>query len=94
MGDVPWELSLEKQLVFDKLKHHITAEPILAIPTDDSESRIEADSSNYATGTVLPQQGADGKWHPIAYHSKSLSGAQCNYEIYDKELLAIMLALD
>jgi hypothetical protein len=93
-GDVPWEWSSEQQLAFDELKHRITAEPVLAIPTDDGEFRVEADSSNYATGAVLSQQGADGKWHPIAYHSKSLSEAERNYEIYDKELLAIMLALE
>lgn len=93
-GDVPWEWLLEQQLAFDELKHRITAEPVLAIPTDDGKFRVEADSSNYATGAVLSQQGTDGKWHPIAYHSKSFSEAERNYEIYDKELLAIMLALE
>src|SRR6202040_3894487 len=36
----------------------------------------------------------DGRWHPIAYLSKSLNETQRNYEIYDKEMLAIMLALE
>jgi len=34
------------------------------------------------------------KWHPIAYLSESLTKTQRNYEIYDKKMLAIMLALE
>ncbi|VDC02337.1 unnamed protein product [Peniophora sp. CBMAI 1063] len=45
-------------------------------------------------GAVLSQKATDGKWHLVAYFSKSLSEAERNYEIYDKELLAIMLALE
>ena len=41
------------------------------------------------TGAVLD----DGKWHPVAYHSESMNGAERNYEIYDKEMLAIIYAL-
>lgn len=75
------------------MKAHITFEPVLAIPTDNGAFRVEADASNYATGAVLSQQGTDGKWHPVAYHSKSLSEAERNHEINDKELLAVMLTL-
>ena len=64
------------------------------IPTDEGAFRVEADASNFATGAVLSQQAKDGKWHPVAFFSKSLSEAERNYEIYDKELLAIMLALE
>ena len=53
---------------------------------------MEADASDYAIGVVLSQQ-MDNKWHPIAYMSKALSEMQRNYEIYDKEMLAIMEAL-
>lgn len=93
-GDVEWEWGLEQQLAFDELKLRITSEPVLIIPTDDGPFRVEADASNFATGAVLSQKGTDGKWHPVAYHSKSLSEAERNYEIYDKELLAIVLALE
>ena len=66
--------------------------PVLVIPVDDEPYRVEADSSNFALGAVLSQQQND-KWHPIAYLSKSLTEAERNYKIYDKELLAIMTAL-
>ncbi|SJL03647.1 uncharacterized protein ARMOST_07004 [Armillaria ostoyae] len=54
---------------------------------------IEADASEEAIGTVLSQE-QDRKWRPVAFLSKALTVTECNYEIYDKELLAIMLALD
>ncbi|VDC03698.1 unnamed protein product [Peniophora sp. CBMAI 1063] len=93
-GDVPWEWGIEQQLAFEELKLCVTSEPVLVIPVDDSPFRVEADASDFATGAVLSQKAADGKWHPVAYFSKSLSEAERNYEIYDKELLAIMLALE
>jgi len=37
---------------------------------------------------------ADGKWHPVAFYSKSLSSVERNYEIHDKEMLAIIRALE
>jgi hypothetical protein len=47
-----------------------------------------------ATGAVLLQQGADGKWRPVAFYSKSLNDVQRNYVIHDKEMLAIVRALE
>ena len=53
------------------------------------------DSSDFATGAVLSQQlPVDDKWHLIAYYLKSLSAMECNYEINDKEMLAIIRALE
>jgi RNase H-like domain found in reverse transcriptase len=63
------------------------------IPIDNAPYRLEADSSDYASGAVLSQK-VDDKWHPIVYMSKALNETQRNYEIYDKEMLAIMTALD
>ena len=65
---------------------------ILAIPTGEGRFKVEADSSDSAIGTVLSQQ-QNGKWRPVAFMSKALRVTECNYKIYDKELLAIMLAL-
>ena len=65
---------------------------MLAIPVDDEPYRVEADSSDFALGVVLSQWQND-KWHPIAYPSKLLTKAKRNYEIYNKELLAIMTTL-
>ena len=64
---------------------------MLMFPDDTRPFRLEADSSDFATGAVLSQQSpVDDKWHLIAYYSKSLSAVECNYEIHDKEMLAII----
>jgi len=65
------------------------------VSDDTRPFRLEADSSDFATGAVLSQQSpVDDKWHPIAYYSKSLSVVERNYEIHDKEMLAIIRALE
>ena len=57
--------------------------------------RVEADSSDFTTGAVLSQECLeDGKWHHVAFLSKSLSPVERNYEIHDKEMLAIVRALE
>jgi len=64
-------------------------------PQDSEPFQVEADSSDFATGAVLSQQlMTDRKWHPIAFYSKSLSSVERNYEIHDKEMLAIIRALE
>ena len=56
---------------------------------------MEADSSDFVTGAVLSQQSVeDEKWHPVAFFSKSLNAVERNYEIHDKEMLAIIRALE
>lgn len=55
---------------------------------------LECDASLYATGGVLRQQDSDGYWHPVAYISKSLTETERNYDIYDRELLAIVRAFE
>ena len=57
--------------------------------------RIEVDSLDYATDAVLSQQSIkDSKWHPVVFYSKSLFLVEQNYEIYDKEMLAIIYILE
>jgi len=70
--------------VFEHLKTLLCSKPILVFPSDDRAFLVEADSSGYATGAVLSQMRDDDKWHPVAYISKSLSPAECNYDIYNK----------
>ena len=56
------------------------------------ELRVEANASDYATGTVLSMKDDDGKWHPCAYLSKRLNDVEQNYDVHDKELLGVMRA--
>ena len=93
--DSPWRWGGSEQAAFKTLKSKITSTPVLAFPDSDRPFRIEADSSDVATGAVLSQQsGEDDKWHPVAFYSKSLSEVERNYEIHDKEMLAIIRALE
>ena len=65
---------------------------MLVVPIDDDLFWVESDALDFAVGTILSQK-QEGKWHLIAYFSQSISQAECNYAIYDKEMFAIMLAL-
>ena len=92
--DTPWHWGEEEQKAFDELKKCFTSTPILAIYDPSRETRIEVDASGFATGGVLNQKQDDGKWHPVAFRSHGMDQAQRNYEIYDKEMLAIIEALE
>lgn len=82
------------QTAFDNLKQRFQSAPILKMPEPNKQFLIECDASKVATGAVLRQKGDDGLWHPCAYLSKSFTAAERNYEIYDRELLAICRALE
>ena len=56
--------------------------------------RVEADVSEYITGGVLSIKCEDEKWRPVAFISKSLNETEWNYEIHDREMLAIIRCLD
>jgi hypothetical protein len=56
--------------------------------------RLEVDASGYATGGVLLQKLDDDRWHPVVFRSQSMIDVERNYEIYDKEMLAIIRALE
>jgi reverse transcriptase-like protein len=56
--------------------------------------QIETDASKYAMGAILSQLDSNGDRHPVSFISKTLSPAERNYEIYDRELLAIIRVLE
>lgn len=89
-----WAWGKSQQATFDEIKHVVTSQPVLAFANDSRPYRVEADSSNFMTGAVISQPNAEGKWHPVAFMSKSLNVVEHNYEIHDKEMLAIICALE
>ena len=94
-NDLDFHWLSDEQSAFNTLRMKITSAPILALPNNSKPFCIEADSSYFATGAVLSQQGSDNdKWHPVEFLSKSLSPVERNHEIYDKEILAIVRALE
>jgi len=66
----------------------------LVTPDLDKEFRVKTDASNFATGGVLSIKCKDNKWRPVAYISKLLNETEQNYEIHDKEMLAVIQCLE
>jgi len=82
-------------VVFENLKTAVTTAPVLVSPQELNPFQIKVDSSDFTTGEVLSQQSTtDGKWHPIAFYSKSLSSVEQKYKIHNKEILAIIHVLE
>jgi transposase InsO family protein len=81
-----------QQEAFERLIDAFTSAPVLCHYDPDRKLRMETDASGLACAGILSQLREDGRWHPIAYFSRRFSGAELNYPIYDKELLAIVLS--
>jgi len=87
-----WEWGDKEQIAFDELRTKLTTAPVLVYFDPLAPTKIETDTSQYVCSGILSQDCQDGKWRPVAYPSKTMSEAECNYDIHDKELLAIVQA--
>jgi hypothetical protein len=94
--DVPFIWGPAQQATFDTLKAAFTSTSVLAIWSPTRPTRIEVDASEFAIGRVILQKcdDLDSLWHPIAFRSASFKEAKCNYEIWNREMLAITKALE
>ncbi len=80
---------------FQKLKTSFTSAPILMLPDTSRQFIVEVDLSDVGIGAILSQRAEkDGKLHPCAYLSRKLSPAERNYDVGNRELLAIKVALE
>jgi hypothetical protein len=79
----------EQENAFSLLKSKLISAPLLSVPDFNKAFEIECDASGIGIGAVLMQE----KW-PITYFSEKLNGATLNYPTYDKELYAVMRALE
>jgi hypothetical protein len=84
----------EQQRVFDDLKNTFTSAPVLARFDLDHDVIVETDASNYVCTGVLSQYDDDGILHLVTFFLKKHSTVECNYKIYDKELMAIVRAFE
>ena len=91
--DVKFVWAARQQSAFDTLKAAIADQVVLMLPVPGAKFRLETDASDYAAGAVL-HQIVEGRPRPLAFFSKTFDDAQRNYQIYDKELLAVMLGLE
>jgi len=89
-SDKAWNWDAKEQKAFECLKMAVTTAPVLVSPQGSEPFRIEADSSDFASGAVLSQQlPGEEKWHPVAFYSKSLSLVERNYDITNGYLLGL-----
>ena len=92
--ETKWNWGERQQKAFEELKERFMTEPVLVTPDLDKEMRVEADASDFAIGGVLSMKCENERWRPVAYISKLLNEAERNYEIHDKEMLAIIQCLE
>ena len=92
-GKENWIWNEKEQNSFNQMKRSLTTAPVLVHFDPNKPIIVETEASNYVCSGILSQQQDYGTWRPVAYRSKTLSKAQCNYNIHDKEILAIMQAL-
>ena len=98
-----WSWGEEQTKAFEELKTRMCASPVLRQPNFDKKFYLQVDASKYGVGAVLSQEGepltptlAKRKTqvlHPIAYYSATFTPTERNYDIYERELLAVMKAL-
>ena len=91
---LPWTPNGPEDSAFKQLKQAFASMPVLRHFDPNLETWLETDASDFVVAAILSQRGPDGVLHPVAYMSKTMSPAECNYEIYDKELLAIVRAFE
>jgi len=82
------------QTIFDHMKKWMTEVSILRHFDQNKKTILETDSFNYVNDDILSQYDDEETLHSMIYYSKNLSLAECNYEIYDKKLLAIIRAFE
>ncbi|QRW25577.1 Retrotransposable element Tf2 protein [Rhizoctonia solani] len=92
--ETPWSWGKTEEDTFQELKALVTKSLVLIHSNPELPYYLETDASGVAMGAILSQRGEDNRLHLIAYMSKSFSGAEANYDTHNKELLAIIKALE
>ncbi|UTT89702.1 hypothetical protein NDA17_007024 [Ustilago hordei] len=87
-----FELPEEAQQAFHKLIQAFTSAGVLQHFDYHLPTRLETNASDFAIAGVLKQEH-EGRWHPVAFYSRKMSSAEKNYEMHDKELLAVVACL-
>jgi hypothetical protein len=90
--EVKFHWTENEQWVFETLKQKFITASVLAIFDPEKEITLETDASDYAIGVCISQKDSEGRSYPVAFYSRKMSPAEGNYDIHDKELLAIVAA--
>ncbi|MCI4392739.1 hypothetical protein PGIGA_G00149220 [Pangasianodon gigas] len=90
----PFLWTREADKAFKNLKQCFSSAPILTLPDPTLPFIVEVDASDVAIGAILSQRSTDGKLHPCAFLSHRLTPTESRYDVGDRELLAVKLALE
>src|SRR5882757_911641 len=97
---MPWIWMEAQTTAFETLKKLMCSKPVLTQPQYDKPFVVHTDASAYGVGTILlqegdinPQKPSKPRLHPIAYYSATFTPTERNYDIYERELLAVIKAL-
>ena len=83
-----------KEAAFQAIKKAFTTLPVLQYFNSNKECTVETDSSDYVPAAVLSQPDNEDILQPVAFMSCQHLPVECNYQIYNKELLAIVRAFE
>jgi len=90
--NTPWNFDNDCRIAFNTLKQAFTSIFILMYWVLDAQLVMETNASDYALAAILSIMTKDNEIHPIAFYSQTFSALKLNYNVYDKELLAIFEA--
>ena len=99
----PWHWGEDQHKAFKELKTQMCGSPVLIQPDVNKQFTLHMDTSAYSVGTILSQEGNHTTktlaqcqkpvLHPVTYYSATFTPKEQNYDIYKRELLAVMKAL-
>ena len=90
--DILWRFNSSCCDVFNSLKKAFTSAPILTHWIPNAQLIVETDALNYAFTTILSIVNEENEVHLVAFHSHTFTMVELNYNIHNKELLAIFEA--
>jgi len=84
-----WDWTNKADAAFRSLKQSFTKAPVLTHWSPNHPMLVKTDASDYALAGIISMMTPDGEIHPIAFHSRTFTDTERNYDTHDKELLAI-----
>ena len=91
-SDTAFAMTQKARDAFELLKKTFTTAPLLTIFNPELQTILETDASDGAIAAAITQVCDDGKIRPVAYYSRKMTGLELNYNVHNKELLAIVEA--
>jgi hypothetical protein len=103
--DIIWDWGPHQQCAFNELKDHMCFAPVLIQLDFNKKFFLQTDASLYGIGAILSQKGGPSNLtpslakqtipplHPVTYYSNTFTPTERNYDIYERELLAVMKSL-